>query len=75
MIKYLTTHGNSSALVIDKPILELLNIDQKTALKVTTDGNVLIISPVRDKSREKKFKSIVKEMHKRHANTFRKLAE
>lgn len=47
MIKKLTRHGNSLALVIDKPILELLNISQETPLEITTDGRALIISPSR----------------------------
>jgi len=38
MLKHLTPHGNSAALVIDKPIMELINITVKTPLKITTDG-------------------------------------
>ena len=34
MIKNLQKHGNSLALVIEKPILDLLNIDQKTPLRI-----------------------------------------
>lgn len=74
MIKHLTAHGNSSALVIDKAILEILKINQKTPLEVTTDGQNLIISPVADISRTKKFKSALERINKRHAKTLRKLA-
>ncbi|HHV57397.1 MAG TPA: AbrB/MazE/SpoVT family DNA-binding domain-containing protein [Firmicutes bacterium] len=52
MIKTLTAHGNSAALIIDKPILELLGITLDTPLKVSTDGKSLIISPLRDAERE-----------------------
>ena len=38
MLKHLTKHGNSLALVIEKPVLELLNISAKTALEIITDG-------------------------------------
>ncbi len=41
MIKTLTTHGNSAALIIDKPILELLDISSSTPLKLVTDGKSL----------------------------------
>jgi antitoxin component of MazEF toxin-antitoxin module len=44
MTKRLVKHGNSLALVIDKPILELLNIDADTPLSVTTDGKHLVVS-------------------------------
>ena len=47
MIKRLTAIGNSLGLIIERPILELLDIDKDTPLEVRTDGEVLIISPQR----------------------------
>ncbi len=38
MIKRLTKHGNSFALLIDRPILDLLKIRPDTPLEITTDG-------------------------------------
>jgi antitoxin MazE len=38
MIKKLARHGNSLALVIEKEILEILNIDAETPLEISTDG-------------------------------------
>jgi antitoxin MazE len=75
MIKHLTTHGNSLALVIEKGILDLLGINKKTPLKVSTDGSSLIISPAKDSKREKKFREAVERVNKNHANTFKALAE
>jgi antitoxin component of MazEF toxin-antitoxin module len=46
MIKKLTTHGNSLALVIEKPVLKLLNISADTALDISTDGKSIIVSPL-----------------------------
>jgi antitoxin component of MazEF toxin-antitoxin module len=60
MIKRLTKHGNSLALVIDRPVLELLKIDHETPLEISTDGQVLIVSPVHDKRRRKEFEESVK---------------
>jgi antitoxin component of MazEF toxin-antitoxin module len=48
MRKKLTRHGNSLALVIDKPILELLGIARDTVLDISTDGKVLTIAPVKE---------------------------
>lgn len=45
MIKKLVRHGNSLALVIDKPILALLKIDANTPLEITTDGQALTVAP------------------------------
>ncbi len=75
MIKTLTPHGNSSALVIEKAILELLNIDTDTPLEVTTDGRNLIVSPVRDKTREKRIKSALEKVNRLHSKTLKKLAK
>ena len=75
MIKKLVSHGNSAALIIDKPILDLLKVDMDTPLEITTDGKSLIISPVKDEKREKKFKSALERVNKRHETTFRKLAQ
>ena len=38
MVKKLIQHGNSVALVIDKPIMEILNISNETTFKISTDG-------------------------------------
>lgn len=46
MLKKLAKYGNSTALVIDKAILELLNIDDSSLVKLQTDGKSLIITPV-----------------------------
>ena len=75
MIKHLTLHGNSSALIIEKPILELLHITQDTSLEISTDGKNLIISPVSDSKREKKIKLALAKINQRHAKTLKALAK
>lgn len=74
MIKKLVSHGNSAALIIDKPILQLLKADMDTPFEVTTDGKNLIISPVENIKREGKFKAALETVNKGHAKTLRKLA-
>jgi antitoxin MazE len=74
MIKRLTPHGNSAALVIDKPIMDLLHIDMETPLEITTDGTNLVVSPITDPARQKKFKAAMKKVAAKHAKTFSKLA-
>ena len=75
MVKKLTKHGNSLALVIDRPILDLLKIDAETALDVSTDGRQLIISPSKPSARRKKFDAAQEWAHRRYGKAFRKLAE
>ena len=75
MVKKLTKHGNSLALVIDRPILDLLKIDPETPLEVTTDGTKLIVSPAQPSARRKKFEAAQEWAHKRYGKAFQKLAE
>lgn len=57
MIKRLTRHGNSMALVIDRPVLDLLKIDPETPLEITTDGERLVVAPLRDPEELAKFEA------------------
>lgn len=75
MVKHLTQHGNSVALIIDRPILELLNITARTPLEVATDGRNLILSPIRDTKRERRFRHALETINRRHAKTLRALAK
>lgn len=74
MIKKLVSHGNSAALIIDRPIMDLLNMDMSTPLEITTDGKNLIISPVESTARDKKIKNALNKVNKKHGKTLRKLA-
>lgn len=46
MTKKLARVGNSTALIIDKPILELLGMKPDDEVTVRTDGMSLIVTPV-----------------------------
>ncbi len=74
MIKRLTAVGNSLGLIIEQPILELLDIDKETPLEVRTDGEALIIRPQR-KNRAARLKAAAERMMDAHDETLRKLAK
>jgi antitoxin component of MazEF toxin-antitoxin module len=75
MKKTLTRHGNSYALVIDKPILEILRATPETTFEILTDGNSLLLTPVRDPEEEKRFEEALKMTHRRFGRALKKLAE
>jgi antitoxin component of MazEF toxin-antitoxin module len=75
MGKKLTKHGNSMALVIDRPILDLLKIDEATDLELFTDGNCLVIMPQKDPVREKRLHAALASVNHRHGKVLKKLAE
>lgn len=75
MIKNLTKHGNSYALVIEKPILELLHATPETPFEIVTDGQCLVLSPVRESVDEKKFQNALEMVHRRFGRAMKRLAE
>ena len=75
MIKTLTAHGNSAALIIDKALLDILNIDMGTPLEIVTDGRNIIISPVREATRDDRITEALNLVNARHGKTLKKLAE
>ena len=75
MTKTLIRHGNSLALVIDKPILEMLEISADTPLEVTTNGDALLVSPVRDKVRQKKLRASLDKINRKFGDDLKRLAE
>lgn len=48
MQKRLSAFGNSLGIVIEKPILQLLDIDRNTVFNMTTDGDSIVLRPIRE---------------------------
>jgi antitoxin component of MazEF toxin-antitoxin module len=75
MVKRLIQHGNSAALVIDKPILEMLNITNETPFELSTDGKNIILSPQMEYTQENNILIALEKINKRYSNVLRKLGE
>lgn len=79
MRKHLSAVGNSLGLVIEKPILDLLNITKETELEVATDGQRIIVEPVRSKAErddhQRRIATSTKKVLARHRELFAKLAK
>jgi antitoxin MazE len=74
MQKMLIRHGNSLALVIDKPILDMLQITADTPLELSTNGDQILVTPCRDKPRQKKLAASLKAINDKFGDDFKKLA-
>jgi antitoxin component of MazEF toxin-antitoxin module len=74
MIKRLTRQGNSRALIIDKTIRELLQIEDDTPLALRIEGDSLIVSPVRKEARKRIRRQVMDEIHEEHGPALKKLA-
>jgi antitoxin component of MazEF toxin-antitoxin module len=75
MRKKLTRTGNSLALVLERDLLESTGITAATTLEVSSDGEVIIISPVRSAKRTERLRQVMARAHDRYAGTFKRLAE
>jgi antitoxin component of MazEF toxin-antitoxin module len=75
MVKKLTQHGNSLALILDRPILDLIKVDADTPLDISTDGQRLIISPIRSVLSDKALKAALAHVNRKHGRTLKRLAE
>ena len=75
MIKKLIQHGNSAALVIDKPIMEILNITNETTFELSTDGRNLILSPQAEYSQEKNILQSLEKINNKYGAVLKRLGE
>ena len=75
MIKKLTRTGNSIALVLDKPLLEELGLDENAEVEVSTNGQVIVITPKRTSARDRKFRKAVDKINRKYAGLFKRLSE
>ena len=75
MVKKLIKHGNSAAIVIDKPIMELLNITNETTFEVRTDGKNLILSPQTGDNQKNDILHSLEKINKRYGTVLKRLGE
>jgi antitoxin component of MazEF toxin-antitoxin module len=75
MVKRLIQHGNSVALVIDEPIMEILNITNETTFVLSTDGRNLILSPQVEYTQEKDILNSLEKINKKYETVLKRLGE
>jgi antitoxin MazE len=75
MITKLEKHGDGWALVLDAPVVDQLQLDPETPLEITVDGNMLIVAPVGDENRRKKFEAALQECNDQYGRALKKLGE
>jgi antitoxin component of MazEF toxin-antitoxin module len=75
MVKKLIQHGNSAALVIDKPIMEILNITNETTFELSTDGKNLILSPQIEINQENLVIQSLDKINKKYGSVLKRLGK
>ncbi len=78
MSKKLVKHGNSLALVIEKPLLNMLKIDENTQVEMIIEECALVVRAIpRDPSKKRKeeIDEIADRVMERYDEVFRKLSK
>ncbi len=76
MIKQLRKVGNSNALILDKPILELLGLEEEGQVQLTIQDGSLIVTPARPRLvRAEEMGEKLDYVMKKRADVLRRLAE
>ncbi len=75
MVKNLTRLGNSSALIFDKTLMELMDIDADTPLKLSVENRRLIVQPLSEAERKAHVRGVSRKLIKQNAELYRRLAK
>ena len=75
MIKKLTRTSNGIALVLDRPLLEELGLDEGAEVEVSTNGQIIVITPKRSSASERKFRNAAGKINRKYAGLFKRLSE
>jgi antitoxin component of MazEF toxin-antitoxin module len=76
MIKQLRKVGNSNALILDKPILELLGLEEEGQVQLTIQDGNLIVTPARPQLvRAEEMGEKLDYVMKKRADVLRRLAK
>ena len=71
----LIKHGNDFALIIKKPLLNQLGIGAEASFEVTTDGKIVVLTPVRGSHDADAFQNALETGSQKYAEALKKLAE
>jgi antitoxin MazE len=76
MIKQLRKVGNSNALLLDKPVLELLGLKEDSHVQLTIQDGVLIMSPVNPQQvDQEKFQQALDKVMAQRSKVLERLAQ
>jgi antitoxin component of MazEF toxin-antitoxin module len=75
MIKRLTRQGNSVALVLDKKLLDEVQLEEGAEVEVSTNGDAIIVTPVRSDREQQRFRASFEKIDRRYAGAFKRLAK
>jgi antitoxin component of MazEF toxin-antitoxin module len=76
MVKQLRKVGNSSAVILDRAIMELIGLEANGEVQLTVRNGALLLTPVRPKPvSSERFEECLSRVVAKRRSTLRRLAE
>jgi antitoxin component of MazEF toxin-antitoxin module len=75
MLKTLSKVGNSSALILDKTVLELIGVGERGEVELQVQGDTLLVRPARSGARRERLQQLGGEIMDRFDDAFVRLAK
>lgn len=75
MIKPICKHGNSLAVILDKPLLEIIGAREKSKLHVRISGRSIILTPSEGAISKDQFQTSAKKISGKYSNLLSRLAK
>ncbi len=74
MVKSLVKVGNSNAIVLDRTIMSLLGLTEKSQVKLTVSGGSLIVTAAQPVVNSEEFEAAAERAEKKFAKLLKRLA-
>ncbi len=63
------------ALMLDSGVLQILDIDEGSVMRLSTDGDCLVITPIRAKGRRRRYDQSVEAVVNEYESMLREMVE
>jgi len=73
LLKKISHIGNSLGLILDRPVCEMIGIDEDTVVELIAEGGALVVRPVKAAS-VARVRASARKVMKAHRSTLKRLA-
>lgn len=71
----LVSVNGSLALVLDSGVLQILDIDENSVVRLSTDGDCLVVTPIRAKGRRQRYDRAVESVVTEYDSMLQQMVE
>jgi antitoxin component of MazEF toxin-antitoxin module len=76
MVKHLRKVGNSNAILLDKPLMELIGLEEGGAVQVAVENNSIRLTPISPRRvPQELFETVTKQVMRERKTLLRRLAQ